>query len=279
MLTQLPTPQESPRNLRRERRLWHDRTRPTPSIGCAACPDHGICGGLQIGDALFDCLGFCCHNAQDCDTVCRNKPKEFAQRVREVGGFSFDNVPRAPMVSAPSLPPIVPLLYHGSGRSIPFKPPAVGDRRIGFVRAIRSRQDDEDPLLTGFLMDAQRAAREVAGLRGTTPGQLVAAMQELENNIHEHSDAPDTGLLAFRATRGAFEFVAADRGIGILRSLQRCSTFAALQDHGNAIQAALSDGTSRFGSDSRRGHGFRPIFLGLANLQGSLRAIAWFRQR
>jgi len=54
MLTQLPTPQESPRNLRRERRLWHDRTRHTPSIGCAACSDHGICGGLQIGDALFE---------------------------------------------------------------------------------------------------------------------------------------------------------------------------------------------------------------------------------
>jgi hypothetical protein len=125
MLTQLPTPQESPRNLRRERRLWHDRTRHTPSMGCAACPDRGICGGLQIGDGLFDCLGFCCHNSQDCDTVYRNKPEEFAQRVREVGGFSFDNVPRAPMVSGPSLPPVVPLLYHGSGRSIPFKPPAV----------------------------------------------------------------------------------------------------------------------------------------------------------
>ena len=51
-------PQETPRNLRRERRLWHDRTRHTPSMGCASCPDREICGGLQIGDALFDCLGF-----------------------------------------------------------------------------------------------------------------------------------------------------------------------------------------------------------------------------
>lgn len=145
------------------------------------------------------------------------------------------------------------------------------NRRIGFVRAIRRGHDDQDCVLTSFLMDAQRAAREVAGLPGTTPGQLVAAMQELESNIHEHSDAADTGLLAFRATQGAFEFVAADRGIGILKSLQRCPALAALQDHGNAIQAALSDGTSRFGADSRRGHGFRPIFLGLANLRGSLR--------
>lgn len=148
------------------------------------------------------------------------------------------------------------------------------DRRMGFIRANRNRSTrnaDTDTLLTSFLMDAQRAARDIAGLPGSTPGQLVAAMEELENNIHEHSEAPHTGVLAFRATPGVFEFVAADRGIGILQSLQRCSMFAGLQDHGKAIQTALSDGTSRFGSDGRRGHGFRPIFLGLANLQGSLR--------
>jgi hypothetical protein len=45
--------------------------------------------------------------------------------VREVGGFSFDNVPRSPFVAAPPLPAVVPLLYHGSGRSVPFQPEAV----------------------------------------------------------------------------------------------------------------------------------------------------------
>lgn len=144
------------------------------------------------------------------------------------------------------------------------------DRRMGFIRAARNGRD-EDALFTGFLMDAQRAARDVSRLPGTVPGQLVAAMQELESNIHEHCDAADTGLLAFRAAAGVFEFVAADRGIGILRSLQRCLAFANLDDHGKAMLAALSDGTSRFGTDGQRGHGFRPIFLGLANLRGSLR--------
>jgi hypothetical protein len=144
------------------------------------------------------------------------------------------------------------------------------DRSMGFILATGGVKDG-DTLLTKFLMDAQRAARAVTGLPGSTPGQLVAAMEELENNIHEHSDAPKTGILAFRATRDAFEFVVADRGIGILRSLRRCSAFAMLQDYGKAMEAALADGTSRYGSDSRRGHGFRPIFLGLANLRGSLR--------
>lgn len=144
------------------------------------------------------------------------------------------------------------------------------NRRLGFVRAGRSGCC-ADTSLTGFLMDAQRAARNVARLPGNAPGQFVAAMKELENNIHEHSDAVETGLLAFRAARGTFEFVAADLGIGVLSSLRRCADYSALSDHGEALRTALDDGTSRFGSASTRGHGFRPIFVGLMNLRGTLR--------
>jgi hypothetical protein len=144
------------------------------------------------------------------------------------------------------------------------------DRRMGFIRALRSGPDG-DARLTGFLMDAKRAATNTAHLPGSAPAQLVAAMAEMESNIHEHSKAPQTGLLAFRAARGTFEFVAVDCGIGILKSLRSCGAYAALSDHGKALAAALSDGVSRFGEDSRRGHGFRQIFLGLLDLYGSLR--------
>jgi hypothetical protein len=94
-------------------------------MGCARCPENQICGGLQVGGALFDCLGFCCGDATDCDTVCRNNPEYFARRVREVGGFSFHNVPRAGVILPPKLPAVVPLLYHGSSRSKPFQAQAV----------------------------------------------------------------------------------------------------------------------------------------------------------
>jgi hypothetical protein len=53
--------------------------------------------------------------------------------------------------------------------------------------------------------------------------------------------------------------------------LQRCALYSDLRDHGKALQAALNDGTSRFGADSNRGHGFQPIFIGLLNLYGFLR--------
>lgn len=144
------------------------------------------------------------------------------------------------------------------------------DRSTGFIRAIRSGTDGDNRLIA-FLMDAKRAAQNVTKLPGTTPGQLVAAMEEMESNIHEHSNAPATGLVAFRASPNMYEFIVYDQGIGVLESLRRCAVFATLADHGSALAAALTDGTSRFGSNSNRGHGFRPIFLGLANLRGSLR--------
>jgi hypothetical protein len=143
-------------------------------------------------------------------------------------------------------------------------------RRMGFIKAIRTSKDAESDF-TGFLIDAQRAAREVTRLPGHAPGQLVAAMRELESNIHEHSEAAGTGLVAFRAASDRFEFAVTDRGDGVLKSLRRSQDYAALADHGKALEAALTDGVSRFGRNSGRGHGFRPVFLGLANLTGSLR--------
>ena len=144
------------------------------------------------------------------------------------------------------------------------------DRRMGFLRAKR-RALDGDNRLVSFLMNAQTAARVVSGLAGSTPSYLAAAMEELENNIHEHSDDPETGIVAYRAVPGTFEFVVADHGVGVLESLRRCAALVDLPDDGKALETALTDGTSRFGIGVGRGHGFRPIFLGLANLQGSLR--------
>ena len=144
------------------------------------------------------------------------------------------------------------------------------NQHAGFIRAAR-RGPDADNRLTNFLMKAKRAGQDTSGLLAAVSGQLVAAMEELENNIHEHADAPETGILAYRAEDGVFEFVVADRGIGILRSLRRCETYAAMPDEGNALEAALTDGVSRHGPNSNHGHGFRPIFTGLVNLHGELR--------
>ena len=145
-----------------------------------------------------------------------------------------------------------------------------GTQDTGFIRAVRNGPN-ADIRFTGFLMTAKRAGQLIAGFPAKISGQLVAAMEELENNIHDHAQSTDTGIAAFRAEPGVFEFVVADRGIGILRSLRRCKQYAELSDEGAAIREALTDGVSRFGPNGRQGYGFRPIFTGLANLRSELR--------
>jgi hypothetical protein len=121
-----------------------------------------------------------------------------------------------------------------------------------------------------FCLEAQKCA-EHAGFSKAVSKMLVAAARELFDNVFEHSLATNSGLVAFRGVRGKFEFVVADQGIGILESLKSCDEFANLNDHGIALETALTDGRSRFGSQDGRGTGFRPIFLGLSNLYGDLR--------
>jgi hypothetical protein len=65
-------------------------------------------------------MHLCCGNPSSCDAVCRNKPEEFAQRVREVGGFTLENVSRAAALDAPELPSLVPVIFHGNKRSPKF---------------------------------------------------------------------------------------------------------------------------------------------------------------
>lgn len=120
MLTSIATKQNTPRNLRREKALWHDGSRSALSLGCTACFARAICGGLQVSRPVFDCGAFCCNKPDQCDSVCTNKPLEFAERVREVGGFDLSNVPRTAVLPTPPLPRLLPILYHKTKRTAPF---------------------------------------------------------------------------------------------------------------------------------------------------------------
>lgn len=144
-----------------------------------------------------------------------------------------------------------------------------GTRDMGFLKTFASAPKDESAW-TAFGLAAQQAAT-AAGFPKRIAAQLTAALGELHSNIYEHSDAPGTGLAAFRAEPDRFEFVVTDRGIGVLDSLRRCPDYQHLADHGEALRLALTDGVSRYGASSGRGRGFRPLFIGLANLNGALR--------
>lgn len=140
-------------------------------------------------------------------------------------------------------------------------------RNVGFLRTAGAR---DEMSWTTFGVAAQQAA-VAAGFAKRIAAQLVGAIGEMYSNIYDHSGAARTGLVAFVAREGSFEFVAADRGVGVLDSLRTCSEYADLEDHGEALRLTLSDGVSRCGPGTGHGKGFRPLFIGVANLNGLLR--------
>lgn len=142
--------------------------------------------------------------------------------------------------------------------------------RIGFIATTRSAQAADRVEWTAFCRKVQEAA-ELALPKLAAMG-MVGALREIEDNVHLHSQRPDDGIVGFRGNSGEFEFVVADSGIGILKSLRQSPDYQHLDDAGTAIKIALTDGQSRLRYvDAGRGFGFRDLFIGLANLNGELR--------
>lgn len=117
---------------------------------------------------------------------------------------------------------------------------------------------------------AENAAVKSGLPRGLVSG-LMGALGELQENVYQHSDRPETGLVAYAAANGSFEFVVADAGVGVLASLQQNPEFAELADSGEALRVAVSDGASRHGRASGRGYGIGQLFRALAHDSAELR--------
>ncbi len=106
--------------------------------------------------------------------------------------------------------------------------------------------------------------------RGLAVG-LMGALGELLDNIFEHSGRPESGVVAYAASDGAFEFVVADAGRGVLASLRENPEFAGLSDSGTALRVAASDGASRYARSSGHGYGIGQLFRSLAHDAAELR--------
>jgi hypothetical protein len=139
----------------------------------------------------------------------------------------------------------------------------------GFVAARRAAYKGGDAHWTAFEF-AMHKALLAAGFPSRLTSGLVGAMNELQNNIRDHSQAVDTGLIGYRVRPDRVEWVVADRGIGVLESL-KSGAFPSLADSAEALKVALTDGRSRFGTASGHGYGFRELFKALTARQGALR--------
>jgi hypothetical protein len=104
---------------------WHDQDL-TPALGCQSCVFRETCGGLHVEAGIFDCQTYCrCADKTTCDNVCPHNPRHYVSRMHEVNGFEFGDVQSAAPVGVPSLPLIVPMLYHGSTLSRAPESPVV----------------------------------------------------------------------------------------------------------------------------------------------------------
>jgi hypothetical protein len=142
--------------------------------------------------------------------------------------------------------------------------------RAGVFPLSRLDPDGDDTHWHQWASHAENAAVAAGLLRGLVVG-LMGALGELQNNVYQHSGRPETGLVAYASGDGAFEFVVADAGMGVLASLRQNPEFAHVRDSGEALRVAASDGASRHGRNVGRGYGIGQLFRALAHDAAELR--------
>lgn len=116
-----------------------------------------------------------------------------------------------------------------------------------------------------------RASARVAGYNHEVASAVVGAIEELANNVVEHSGSKQPAFAGFAQKGQRFEYVIADCGIGVLASLRECSEFRSLRDDLEALPLAITPGISRMGRGSGRGYGFRAVLAPLRFASGYVR--------
>ena len=136
---------------------------------------------------------------------------------------------------------------------------------------LKSGRDGADEIAwEQWAMHAENAAVAAGLAKGLVAG-LMGALGELQDNVFEHSGRPETGVIAYAAGDGTFEFVVADAGRGVLASLRENPEFAGLEDSGAALRVAASDGASRYARSTGHGYGIGQLFRALAHDAAELR--------
>jgi hypothetical protein len=134
---------------------------------------------------------------------------------------------------------------------------------------IDGRDGFDDEEWGQFEIRFDRSAQSV-GFPAKKAHALHGALHEMAENAVIHAEAPTAILVGYQTLPGMALFCVADVGIGVLASLRSHPAYQHLQLHKDAIRAALHDGTTRFGPNTR-GTGFRQVFKALAAQWGYLR--------
>jgi hypothetical protein len=125
---------------------------------------------------------------------------------------------------------------------------------IEFVRTPQTEAEFEDAAWIAFRKRLEAAIKK-AGLPERFANQLAGTFGEMVSNLFEHSERRETGIVGYKWRQGEFEYVVADNGIGLLKSLKTHPDYAHLVDAGQALETALTEGESRHGRQAKRGKG------------------------
>lgn len=143
-------------------------------------------------------------------------------------------------------------------------------RPVEFARAPHTQEGIEDPNWIAFCLRIVDAGVR-AGLSKLFAQALVGTLEEMCGNIVDHSQRELTGLVGYAWRRNEFEYVVADAGIGVLRSLRQHPDYSFLADSGQALETAISDGESCHGRNQHRGMGFSRLVFNIAQRNSYLR--------
>lgn len=127
--------------------------------------------------------------------------------------------------------------------------------------------------LLNFDLLARRAMRFNKNVN-QSKALICGALGEMVDNVCEHSQATDSGIVGFMGNEKYLDICVGDAGIGVLSSLKLNPAYAYLADAGMALSLAIEDGISRYpisAGGEGRGHGFSTLFRGLNSLDADVR--------
>jgi hypothetical protein len=120
---------------------------------------------------------------------------------------------------------------------------------------------------TRFANRFRKSLMEIGGFSTADARGLAGALQELVDNVTQHSgptdDSPAPGLMAYEVSHECFVFAAGDIGRGALTSLHDNPNWVALRSEEEALKAILERQASR--RSTGPGTGFRDAVRALAD--------------
>jgi hypothetical protein len=127
--------------------------------------------------------------------------------------------------------------------------------------------------LQAALNIAARKSMQFKRSKADSQGRVCGAINEMLDNVIDHSDAAHTSLIVYQGTSSWFEASIGDAGKGVLASLRMNPALGFLTDYRQALDLAIQDGVSRYPGEEGKGHGhgFRTLISGLVTLGAEIR--------